>query len=116
MKKLLFIAVLTLFLTASAPAAGQNGAVKPLFSPPTFSAPQPFNPPSLPYSRPGYEFGRQNRSGSARVWVTPDYDTHKRDLRDRKSWASPTPDPFANDPRNYLQRRPTPRGYIIQFD
>lgn len=58
--------------------------------------------------------GHQNRS--KHIWIQPDYDTHKRDLRDRKSWASPTPDPFANDPRNYLQRRPTQRGYIIQFD
>ncbi len=115
MKNLLFIAVLTLFLTVSGPAAGQNGAVKPLFSPPTFSAPQPFALPGNSYGRQYQPHTRQNRGGSTTIWVTPDYDTHRRDLRDRKSWASPEPDPFANDPRNYLQQRPTPRGYIIQY-
>ncbi len=115
MKKLLLIAVVGLFFTVSGPALAQNGGVKPLFSPPTFTTPQPMTVPSLPYSRPGYEFGRQNRSGSANVWVTPDYDTHRQDLRNQRSWASPTPDPGANDARNYMQPRAKPRGYIIQY-
>jgi hypothetical protein len=116
MKKLLFIAALAWFSTVSGPASAQNKGVKPLFSPPTFSAPQPF-------ALPGYRFGRQNGAhtrpntgGSINIWVTPDYDTHRRDLRDQKSWASPTPNPFANDPRNPMQQRAKPRGYIVNFN
>ena len=60
---------------------------------------------------PGHH-GHQNHS--EHIYVTPDYDTHRNDLRDQESWASPTPNPFANDPRNYMQQRATPRGYIIQ--
>lgn len=113
MKKLLFIAGLTLLFTTSTPALSQNGAVKPLFSPPTFSTPQRLAPPAYSYGWQNGAHRRPNVSGSIMIWVTPDYDTHRRDLRDQKSWASPKPNPFANDPRNFIQQRPTPRGYIF---
>jgi hypothetical protein len=115
MKNLLFIAMLTWIFTASGPALAQNGGVKPYFSPPTFAPAQPFALPGNSYGRQNQPHRWQNRGGSANVWVTPDYDTHRRDLRDQESWNSPTPNPFANDPRNYIQQRPKPRGYIIQY-
>ncbi len=115
MKNLFIIAVLTLFFTASTTALAQNNGVKPFFSPPTFTTPQPMTPPAFSYGGQNQAYTGQNRTRSRHIWVTPDYETHKQDLRDQESWASPEPDPGANDPRNYMQPRAKPRGYIIQY-
>lgn len=69
--------------------------------------------PMAPYPAP--QPRQWNQRGNGHIYIQPDWNTHQNDLRDQNSWASPQPNPFANDPRNPIQQRAKPRGYIIQY-
>jgi len=118
MKTLIILLVLTFSFSSVGLAFepyGQQYKPKSNYLP---GLPEPFshNPG---YSQPNFgalgaspgHHGHQNQSGH--IWIQPDWNTHQNDLRDQRSLASPTPDPFANDPRNLIQKRPVPRGYIF---
>ncbi len=84
------------------------GLPKPFQTRPQVVVPR-YNPG--PWSPSDYRQGHQR--GSGHIYVTPDWKTQQRDLRDQRSLMSPKPNPFANDPRNIVPPVITPRGYIF---
>ncbi len=120
MKTLIFFTLLSVSLSGVAfgwqPYQKQfeGNYIPGLPKPFTHQAPA-YTPPvyTKPWSQPGGHQG--SRHGTGHIYVTPDYNTQQRDLRDQRSWASPDPNPFANDPRNIFPQTPQPRGYDFHW-